>query len=64
MPAGSVDWNKRPSEYDGVIMEFGDIEARKRSRRRSKRRDTDGIVEEDDYSEEESFANIDSHLER
>ena len=45
-------------------MEFGDIEARKRSRRRSKRRDTNGIVEEDDYSEEESFANIDSHLER
>ena len=44
-------------------MEFGDIEARKRSKRRSKRRDTDGI-EEEDYSEEESFANIDSHLER
>ena len=44
-------------------MEFGDIEARKRSRKRSNRRDTDGI-EEEDYSDDESLAAIDSHLER
>ena len=51
------DYRKRPSETDMVVMEFGDLEERKRSRK-SRHLTGQKITEEDNSSDELSLADI------
>ena len=60
----SVDYRKRPSEADRVVMDFADLEQRKKSR---KRPSVNRIDEEDgsgSESDELSLAAIDLHMEK
>lgn len=51
----------RPSDADQVVLEFADLEERKRSRRRAAD-DENRIDEVDDGEDDESMVAIDKHL--
>ena len=62
LPSDGATFKKRPSETDMVVMEFGDLEERKKSRR-SRHQTGQKISEEDEHSSDElSLADIDMHL--